>query len=358
MAPARDNTVVVNEIWDDLTEDLKRSVCDSLATYSGPNVHGKFNELSIEATRQMFTMKFKSQMTTTAKRKRDDGEVIEPLRVLEKKPKVSEATAPLQSAGVDIVSPQIPFAWPAFRQSPIIFGRPTLSSALSDKLPTVTPPPTAAAFTAATNIPKTFSSFLQVPKRFPFAQFATAQPGKLVQKEPECDEQFTFADRRASHPPPTAGMGAPHQHSPTAQNASSNQPPPVSSTKPSQGTHGWQPMSTIHKPPFTGVDMSSLKVPANSNVSVTMNFFHAPSVLHQNMDSGAPRKLKCIQCKELYMEAQNTAMECRRHTGRCVDVDDEKFDHHNVPVGAHQVWDCCRRMVQSRGCYPCNHYAG
>ncbi|KAG6360955.1 hypothetical protein INS49_012023 [Diaporthe citri] len=355
MDPAPDSAASVNIIWVELPAGVKRVICNFLAEYSGPNVIEEFLTL---CGRAILTMDDKAQRAATRKRKRDDGDVTDPPRAPEKKPKVFEATPPLQSAGIDIVSPKIPFAWPAFRQSPIIFGRPTLSPTIAGKSPTVTPLSAATTSATAPNIPKTLPSFLPEPRSPPFVQFATAQPGKPVQQEPECDEHFTFADRRASHPEPAARTGTPHQHSPIAQNASSNRPPPVPSTKPSQGTHGWQPMPTIYKPPFTGVDMSSLKIPANSNVSVAMNFFHAPSVLHQNMDSGAPRKLKCIQCKELYMEAQNTAMECRRHTGRCVDVDDEKFDHHDVPVGAHQVWDCCRRTVQSRGCYPCNHCAG
>jgi hypothetical protein len=74
-------------------------------------------------------------------------------------------------------------------------------------------------------------------------------------------------------------------------------------------------VSTVYNPPFSGVDMSSLKIPANSNVSVTLNVFQAPSSLHQNTDNDATRMLKCIRCSAIYMEAQSTALECLRHTG-------------------------------------------
>lgn len=320
MDPAPNNAASVNDIWVDLSPGVKRAICNRLAEYSGPDVNVQFLKLCGWAARRDITTKVKAQMVATGKRKRDDGDVTELPRAPEKKAKVSEATTPLQSAGVDLVSPKIPFAWPGFRHLPILFGRPTISS-IAGKSLTATPPSIATTSAAAPNIPKTLPPILPESKRVPVAQFATSLPRKPVQQEPECDEQFTFADRRPSHPQPTAGPGAPHQHRPTAQDASANQPPPVSSPKPSPGTHGRQPVSTIYKPPFTGVDMSSLKIPANSNVSVTMNFFQAPSVLHQNMDSSAPRKLKCIQCKEPYMEAQNTAMECRRHTGTCADFE-------------------------------------
>lgn len=309
---AAQSAVMANEIWTDLTDDLKRDFCNSLAAYNGPNVYGKFIALSGWAARRKLAMERKAQTTMTEKRKRDDGEVIETPRALEKKPKVSEATAPLQSASINIVSPKIPFAWPAFRQSPITFGQPTLSSITPGKSATVTQPSTATTSAAAPKPPCTVPALFSGPKRVSFAQFANSQPKKPVQIEPACDEQFTFADRRPFHAQSTAGLGGAHQHNPRPQNASTNQQVP---TNPAQGTHGWQPMSTLYKPPIAGVDMSSLKIPANSNVNVTMNFFHAPSVLHQNAESGAPRKLKCIQCKKIYMEARNTAMECRRHTG-------------------------------------------
>lgn len=269
--------------------------------------------LSEWAARKKLAIANNPQTTATGKRKRDDSEVTEPPRAPEKKPKVAQVTAPpLRSANIDIVSPKIPVAWPAFRQSPIIFGQPKLSSIIAGRSSTVRPPSIAATSTPAPNLPSTVSALLSGPQRASFAKFASDQPKRRVQEEPACDEHFTFADRRRSHPQPTSRSGAAHQHSKTAQNTSSNQPPPISSVK-SQAADGWQPISTIYKPPFAGVDMSSLRIPANSNV--TMNFFHAPSVLHQNAESDGPRKLKCIQCKEVYMEARNTAMECRRHTG-------------------------------------------
>lgn len=307
--------VMANKVWIDLTSDLKRDFCDSLASYSGPNVYEKFTALIALAVRKKHVMEKDTQMTAVGKRKRDDSDVTEASRASEKRPKVSEPMAPLQSASVDIVTPKIPFAWPTFRQSPIVFGQPTLSSIMTGKSSSVPLSSTATTSAAAPNLASTSPPLLTGPKHVPFAQFATTQPEKPVPKQPACDEHFTFADRRPFHAQPTAGAGAAYQHRPTAQNASSNQPPPIFSANPSQGTHGWQPVTTFYKPPFAGVDMSSLKIPANSTVSVTMNVFHAPSVLHQNMDSSAPRKLKCIQCKEFYMEAQNMAMECRRHTG-------------------------------------------
>lgn len=312
---AGQNALIANGIWIDLTDDLKRDLCNSLATYNGPNVYGKFIALSGWVHRRKRAMDRNAQTTTTGKRKRDDGELTETPRAPEKKPKVSETIAPLQSASINIVSPKIPFVWPAFRQSPIAFGQPTLSSITTGKSPAVTLPSTATTSAAAPNPPCTVPSRLAGPKSVPFARFATSQSKKPVQTEPACDEQFTFADRRPFHAQATAGPGVAHQQNPRPQNASPNQQVPLGSKSPAQGMHGWQPMSTLYKPPFAGLDMSSLKIPANSNVSVTMNVFHAPSVLHQNADSSAPRKLKCIHCKKFYMESQNAAMECRRHTG-------------------------------------------
>lgn len=309
------DAAMVNEIWIGLTDGLKRDVCNSLARYSGPNLHGELIAKTALAARVKSAMENKPQLMATGKRKRDDDNAIEPAHAWDKKPKVSETTAPTQSANFDIVSPKIPFAWPKFRQSPIIFGQPTLSPAVLGKSPSVTPHSTVTTSAAATNNQSTAPPLRAAPHRVPFTQFAAFQPNKPIQQGSECDEQFSFADRRTSHPQPTAGAGASHQQSFTGGSASSGQSPPASYATSSAGTNGWQPISTLHKAPFAGVDMSSLKIPANSNVSVTMNFFHAPSVLHQNMDNGAPRKLKCIQCKELYMESQNTAMECRRHTG-------------------------------------------
>lgn len=68
-------------------------------------------------------------------------------------------------------------------------------------------------------------------------------------------------------------------------------------------------------PTLARADTSSLKVSAKSNVSPALKAFQAPSSPHQNMVSSAPRKLKCIQCKALYLETQNSAKECYRHTG-------------------------------------------
>lgn len=334
------NAVMANGVWIDLTDDLKRDFCDSLASYSGPNVYGKFIAQIGWAARKKHARERNTQTTAVGKRKRDDSDVTEASRASEKRPKVSEPMAPLQSATVDIVTPKIPFVWPAFRQSPIIFGQPTLSSIITGKSPTVALPLTATTSAAAPNLTSTVPPLLKGPKHVPFAQFATTQPEKPVQKVPTCDEHFTFADRRPAQPQPTAGPGAAHQHRPTAQNASSNQPPPIFSANPSQGAHGWQPVTTFYKPPFAGVDMSSLKIPANSNVSVTMNVFHAPSVLHQNMESSAPRKLKCIHCKNFYMESQNTAIECRRHTG-------------TVPVSSSPLTLAGRQRANRMLTFPC-----
>lgn len=337
---AATHAVTVNGIWANLTDDLKREVCDFLAKYSGPNVYGNFIAVIRVVARRKLAREKDTQTTAVGKHKRDDSDVTEASRASEKRPKVSEPMAPLQSASVDIVSPKIPFAWPTFRESPIIFGQPTLSSIMTGKSSTVAVPSTATTSAAAPNPTSTGPPLLTGPKHVPFAQFATTQPEKPVQKQPAYDEHFTFADRRTARPQPTAGPGAAHQHHPTAQNASSNQPPPVFSANPSQGAHGWQPMTTLYKPPFAGVDMSSLKIPANSNVSVTMNVFHAPSVLHQNMESSAPRKLKCIHCKKFYMESQNTAIECRRHTG-------------TVPVSSSPLTLAGRQMANSMLTFPC-----
>ncbi|POS69393.1 hypothetical protein DHEL01_v212213 [Diaporthe helianthi] len=152
--------------------------------------------------------------------------------------------------------------------------------------------------------------------------FGGAKANAPAQPEPDCDEQFTFADRRFSKPP---APPPPPLQSQFTQYRSFEQSPSSSADNSPQAANRAPPVSAVYKPPFAGVDMSSLKIPANSNVSLTLNVFQAPSSLHQVTGGGAPRTLKCIQCGKFYMEDQNTALQCRRHTGRCVGANDPKL---------------------------------
>lgn len=453
MDPTADKELSANEIWPNLHQGRKQRVCHLLAQYRGPVASTYFNMLVKGAHGIQPVREDRAQLATAGKRKLSEDEAAD-AQSASKKPKVSEAPAPLQARGIDLASPMFPLGWPTFREAPIKFGQPTLMAATGDTTPTTwsscpatssissgnTQNSNTGLFTFSTQgalasssvepnrgglfsspssvssrgVPnrgrghvyqptggRGFSSSMgsfrglstssatvlnqggipssssTVPSQGLFSSpFGSAKAKTPAQQEPECDEQFTFADRQSSQPlnPPWG-----------SQYRTSGQIPASSDNSP-QATNGAPPVSTVYKPPFSGVDMSSLKIPANSNVSVTLNVFQAPSSLHQVTDSGVPRKLKCIQCGVLYMEAQNTALECRRHTGknphsnplldfamgdneklitifhipagRCVGANDPKLHFQGRPFGAQQVWDCCRRTAQGQGCYPCNHYAG
>lgn len=315
----------VNEAWLGLTDGSRQSVCHNLALYRGANAHGYFErlvqrahviKLTREARARNLKLETKAPMAATGKRNRDEGEVSDKAPD-SKKPKISEVTAPLQAEGIDIEAPMIPFKWPGFRQTPIKFGQPTLSVAIGDKLPTARPSSLATTFDFSRDSQNSCAGFSTVSKPGLFSSssplfsfgFGNAKANLPIQQESECDEQFTFADCRSPQP------YASHQSNPSAQGISSDEyssaPPSISP----QGANVPPTVSTVNKPPFAGVDMSSLKIPTSSNVSVTLNVFQAPSSLHQNTDSGRARQLKCIRCNGFYMEAQNAALECRRHTG-------------------------------------------
>lgn len=293
--------VSVDEMWKGLTADSKKRVCNNLAMYSGPTVCALFPRLveSVHANQLA-----RSSMTVTnEKRKRDDTDVAQPPS---KKPKLAEATASLGPNGLDIAS--LTLGRPLLR-----FGQPTTSSATAVKSPSVAPPsPTKPVTTnsSANPAPSTAKPVIVL------GQTASVKPENPATSPGDCDEQFTIADRKSSGPQLYNGRGTTHGTSHSAHNANFGQAPAAPSfTAPPQRNFGSAPVSTVYKPPSTGLDLSSLKIPANSNVSLTMNVFQAPSSLHQNMNSSAPRNLRCIQCKAFYLETQNTANECRRHTG-------------------------------------------
>lgn len=299
MDPAADKALSVNEVWLGLTDSRRRTVCDVLATYRGPDASEYFEKLVHEAHRIQLELEAKIQPAATGKRKLNDDDAAAPCAP--KKAKVSDATTPLQTESIDIASPEIPFVWPECRQSPIKVGQPTLSSTIAGKSPIsrLSLPTTRSLFSPSVRKRSLFSSPLSI----------NTKTGTVAQLEPECDELFPIADRGLFR------SQAPHQQTPVAEDKSSDQSLSASLSALSQGIDGLRPESSVYKPPLAGVDMSSLKIPANSNVSVNLNFFQAPSSLHQSTDSGTPRKLKCIQCGDFYMEAQNMAVECRRHTG-------------------------------------------
>lgn len=318
MDPGPSEKVSIEEIWKDSTDDFRRSVCIALFNYRGPDVLSYFAAQVKSARDKQLATGPTTETAIFGKRKQDEGDAPQPPN---KKPRLAEAKAPpLNPVGV---AP----AWPALRQSPIMFGQPTSLSASEVSSPHVVPRSPAMPSTARPENPATLAAnpaSFTAERRSLFDQFAsfTAKPRNLfgqpphVKTEapappaPDCDAQFTFADRRSSSgPQPYTGPG-------TTQGGSTfGGAPSAPPADTAQGAFEPAPVTTVYKPPFTGVDMSSLKVPANSNVSLTMNVFQAPAVIHQNAESVAPKKLRCIQCKKIYMEAQNTAMECRRHTG-------------------------------------------
>ncbi|KAI3395811.1 hypothetical protein diail_824 [Diaporthe ilicicola] len=344
--------VSTNEMWSSLTDDLKQSVCDILVRYSGPDVDSFMNDLVKLASGKAPPTKITIQDATAGKRKRDDNDVVEPPRAPDKKQKPAEATISLQSADVNLVSPKIPLAWPSFRTSPIKFGQPTLSpSTVGGPLTATTPALTApSSIGPATSL--TSSTSPALPTASPFVKFAKAN--KSVQPASDCDEQFTFADRRSS-PQPHAGPGRPHRLTPTAEQILCGQPQSKCPTTQSQKI----PKPTTHTGSFDEVDNVSPNIPANSNASVKTNPFETPSGSQQGAGKVAPRKvrLKCVQCQELYYEHQNVGKNCRRHPGYVVGVYDKRLRDHTVPIGAEKVWTCCRRESFSRGCYRCKHHA-
>lgn len=290
--------VKIDEVWKGLTADSRQSVCDTLASYSGSFLRAQLVDLVRSAHVKQLTM------VTNEKRKRDDDDVAQPP---DKKPKLAEATTSLGPSGLDIASLTLSGPLPRF-------GRPTISSATAVKSPSVALP--SPAIPSTTNRPATPASSTAKPA-FVFGQSAPIEPENPASPSPDCDEHFTIADRKPSGPQSYTAQGTTHGTRLSAHNANFGQAPAAapSFTAPPQVNPGSAAVSTVSNPPFTGVDMSSLKIPANSNVSLTMNVFQAPSSLHQNTGSSAPRRLKCIQCKAFYLETQNTAMECRRHTG-------------------------------------------
>lgn len=299
--------VSTNEMWQGLTEELKRSVCDIVVHYTDPDVGSCFNRLVKGAHSETLAMNTVTQDAEAGKRKRNDSDVFEQARALGKKPKLSKSITPLQRAEVKFVAPKLSFKWPAFRSSPITFGQPTLSSAVVGGPPVPTPSAPTTISSTESAVPSASRSSPASSATSPFVLFA--QANKPAQPPSDCDEQFTFADRGLS-PQPHAGAGDAQQQSSAAHN-SFGQPPSASSTAPSPSITA--PMT--HDSAFIGADMSSLKIPADSNASLAMVAYETPSMRQQSVDNSAPRRLKCTQCQRFYHEDQNTALECRRHTG-------------------------------------------
>lgn len=297
-----------------LTAESKQTVCDNLVTYSGPGVDARFAELVELAYGKQVAAGPATQMETNGKRERDDGsDVSQPPN---KKARLAEAMAPLKPFSTSIFGPQ--------SAQSSLFGVPTSASigatASSSVSPLSSDAPSSTVRENSTNTPAHPASSTATPT-FGLGQSITVKTETSAKPPSDCDEQFTFADRISFGPRPYNGPATMQEDRPSAQTASSSQKPAALFTAPPQGSFGSAVVSTVYKPPFSGVDMSSLKVPANSNVNLNMNVFQGPSTLHQNMEISAPRKLKCIQCKEVYIEAQNTAKECRRHTGMRPDSD-------------------------------------
>ncbi|KAH8773639.1 hypothetical protein F5883DRAFT_661548 [Diaporthe sp. PMI_573] len=353
MAPEADSAFSANVVWSGLTDRRRRNVCNVLASYRGPNAREHFEQLVHGAHSIQLRLEAKTQSPPTGKRTLDHGDAADAPSA-SKKPKVSEATEPLQPDKIDIVAPDIPFVFPTCRKPPIQVGHPTLWSTIGGRSPDARPSWFATRSTFLPSIRTTVPPFPTTSRPvsvFSLSQSANTTTKTSGQRERECDELFTIADRRSSQPETI------RPQSPSAEDEKSDQSPSVSLRTSSQGADGMPTVSTVYNPPFSGVDMSSLKIPANSNVSVTLNVFQAPSSLHQNTDNDATRMLKCIRCSAVYMEAQSTALECLRHTGRLMSSNDPKFDYYDLPAGAAHVWDCCRKVITSQGCHPCGHSA-
>lgn len=370
MDPTADEELSVNDIWPILHQGRRQHVCHLLAQYRGP-VASTFFETLVRGARatQLFR---EARAQLAAKRKLfDDEEADHPSAP--KKVKVSEAPALLQTEDIELASPIFPLRWPTFRQAPIKFGQPTLTASTSNTTSTTWSSPHATAASSSDDVleantdsiaiptrqlssPRSLassrgtshrgvlnprgggsststgsnlrsftssatvsnqggaSSFSStVPKPGVFSSlFGRAKANTPASQVPECDEQFTFADHQSSQAPVAQQQIPPAQYS---QYRSSDQPSPASSNDSSPNLTGSQFISAVYKPPFAGVDMSSLKIPADPNVSLTLNALQDSSSLHQTTDSDATRKLKCIYCSVFYIEVQNTALECRRHTG-------------------------------------------
>jgi hypothetical protein len=319
MNPLPEKAVSVDVAWVGLNAGLKKSVCKALFAYSGDGV-GKFFEGAVRAAyARKLDLEARSQLEKAGKRKLDDGDATGTQPDL-KKAKLHEATVTPQAKTMDLASPRFPFRRPSFRQEPIKFGEPRLSSGIGDTSTAATPrsifSPSIRRLNAASvstslsrKLPRTSSASNPTLLSSAPSLFGNAEAKTPVQQEPEYENELTFADRQPAQPQP------PQPPSSSTQYTDFGQPASVSSNTSSQGTNGPPPASTVWKPPFAGVDMSSLKIPANSNVNVTLNVFKAPSSLHQTTRRSAPRRLKCIQCGSFYMEDQNTALRCRRHTG-------------------------------------------
>lgn len=270
-------------MWKDLPADSRQSVCDTLTTYSGHDARAWFAGLVKLAHGKHLAAGSTTQTVANGKRKCDDSDVALPAS---KKPRLADHSTFSSDIGraSTIVAPPSPAMLSTAGR-----GRPT------------NPPANPASSTATLAVP--FGQSISVKQETP------ASP------RTKCNEDFTFGNRKTSGALPNKGPGTTPSNNPSAQNASFGRAPAASPTAPPQCNFGSAAVSTVYNPASTGVDSSTLKVPANSNVSSPMNVSQAPSSLRQNVNSGTPKKLKCIQCKAFYIETQNTAFECRRHTG-------------------------------------------
>lgn len=290
--------------------DSRQSVSDTLTSYSGSDVHTRLDAPVALVRVKKVPTGAATQVVTKTKRKRDasDDNVAQPPS---KKPRLVEATASFMS-GVDFA--RLSLGQPTFRfgQSTSASARATASLSVASLLPAM---PSTTGRQNPNKPPAGPTSSTATPAVV-FSQPISMKPATRANPPSDCDEQFTFTDRRSSGPQPYNGRGTARGNRPSAQNARSTQETATSPTAPPQEDLGSTAGPSVYKFPFTGIDLSSLKIPANSNVNLTLNVFQAPSSVHQKLDSPVLRKLNCIQCKESYIETQNTAMNCRRHTGR------------------------------------------
>lgn len=200
-----------------LTADSRQSVCDTLATYSGPDVDPWFSGLVKLAHRKQVATGSTTQMETDGKRKRDDGSDVAQPR--SKKPRPAESTASSEPGDTDGV-------WSPSGSLLYALAEPTSSVSATASSSVAPLSPETRSNTVRENSSNTpvKPASSTANSAFNFGQSAPIKRETSVEQPSDCDEQLTCADR-------------------------------------------------------------------------------------------APRKLKCIQCKEFYMEDQNTAMECRRHPG-------------------------------------------
>lgn len=206
MDPSPNNAVSVNEIWVNLHDDARQAICDGLVTYKGPDVGSYFYELVNFAYKTTLATESKAWTVECLKRKRIEDRLQEQAPI-PKRTRISEPTVPSRTAPVESVSLKIPYA---SRQSPISSGQLTFESATAGKSPNVRALMPAKPSASLPNVQSPDMTLSKMPKPGFLSQFlfSNAKAKPPVQQEPQYDEQFTFADRRASFLRPHAGPAA------------------------------------------------------------------------------------------------------------------------------------------------------